>query len=393
MARLNDLPLDHKDVVVRVDFNVPLSQDGTVIDNTRLKASIPTINYLINKKCRVVLISHLGRPSGYDASMSMKKLVPHLEELLNCPVSFIDNLDNAKSSLAQRPYPSVTLLENLRFFKAEEDPSIDPMFAKKLSELGEYYINDAFACAHRSHSSITEIAKFFENRCACGLLMTHEVTELSKVLKPKHPFYLILGGSKISTKIGIINSLLPKCDALFIGGAMAFPFLKASGISTGSLILPHEQVEVAQKVLIDAKQNHIKIFLPGDWQCKKDINSKDPIKICSIQDGIEPGYQPFDIGPHTINSWTQALTDAHTIFWNGPLGVYEVPPFDNGTTMIARAISKINCESIVGGGDSVAAIEKQNLTSGFSHLSTGGGASLEFLEKGSLPGIQAIGNN
>lgn len=390
MIQLENLPLDHKDVILRVDFNVPLTKDGEIIDDTRLKASIPTIKYLLDKNCRIILISHLGRPKQFDKSQSLELLVNPLEKILHKPVFFISSLDSAKQEIDKLPHPSICLLENLRFNQAEEDPSIDPNFAKHLASLGQYYVNDAFACAHRPHSSVTEIAKYFKGRCAAGFLMTHEINELSKVLTPLHPFYLLLGGSKISTKIGVIDSLLPKCDALFIGGAMAFPFIKALDISIGSFKIDQEQIEQAKRILEEAKQKEKAIYLPYDWSCKTEASSSEPVKIFTITQGVPAEYQPFDIGPATIHDWSKKLKNAQTIFWNGPLGMYETSPFDQGTNLIAEAISNIKCESIVGGGDSVAAIEKHNLNKGFSHLSTGGGASLEFLEKQSLPGIEAL---
>jgi phosphoglycerate kinase len=390
MLQLSDLPLDYKDVVVRVDFNVPINEDGKILDDTRLKASLPTINYLLNRNCRIILVSHLGRPSKQDSLLSLKQLLIPLEKLLKCPVHFIENLKNAKTVINSLSHPSICLLENLRFNSAEEDPSLNPQFAKELASLGDFYVNDAFACAHRAHSSITEIAKYFPKKSAPGFLMTHEIENLSKVLKPCHPFYLLLGGSKISTKIGVINSLLPKCDALFIGGAMAFPFIKALGISAGSVSIDNDQIADAKKILNTAKNQNKTIHLPIDWCCAQDKNSKGEVRIFDIHTGIPQDFQAFDIGPATVAEWSKKLAPAKTIFWNGPLGMYEISPFDQGTTEIAKAIAHINCESIVGGGDSVAAIEKHNLNKGFSHLSTGGGASLEFLEKNSLPGIDAL---
>lgn len=390
MIQLQDLPLDSKDVILRVDFNVPIDENGQIIDETRLKASLPTINYLLERNCRIILISHLGRPKKYDTAFSLNQLIKPLEKILKLPIHFLSDLDKAPSIIKDLPHPCICLLENLRFTQAEEDPSLDPTFAKKLALLGEFYINDAFACAHRSHSSITEIAKYFPKKKAPGFLIKDEIEELSKVLKPNHPFFLLLGGSKISTKIGIINSLLPKCDALFIGGAMAFPFIKALGVSVGSFKIEDDQLQEAQKLLNNAKSQNIPLYLPSDWCCKKNLKSQDSIQIFNIDEGIPSDFEPFDIGPKTIANWSIKLANAKTIFWNGPLGMYEVTPFDKGTSEIAKAISDINCDSIVGGGDSVAAIEKQHLTSNFSHLSTGGGASLEFLEKKTLPGIEAL---
>lgn len=390
LMSLKDLPVDGQDVILRVDFNVPLNADGKIIDDTRLKASVPTITYLLKKQCRVILMSHLGRPKSYDPSLSLKQLIKPLENLVSVPVYFLDNLQTAKDKIKTLPSPCLCLLENLRFNSAEENPSIDPGFAKTLASLGQFYIDDAFACSHRAHSSITEIATYFPKKCAPGFLMTHEIDALSKVFNPQHPFYLLLGGSKISTKMGVMTSLTAKCDALFIGGAMAFPFIKALGISTGSTLIKEDQIEDAKKILHEAKTKNIPIHLPLDWCCQKDNTSNQDIQIFSIKQGIAHNFQAYDIGPATIKSWSLLLANAKTIFWNGPLGLYETPPFDQGTVAIAKMIASMSCDSIVGGGDSVAAIEKNDLKKGFSHLSTGGGASLEFLEKKTLPGIDSL---
>lgn len=387
---LTELPLDNSDVLVRVDFNLPINPDGKVIDDTRIKATLPTINYLLKKNCRIILISHLGRPEGIDPKLSLKKIVPLLEKALSQKVYFYESYEQAKNKISLLPKPSVILLENLRFNKEEENPDLNHSFAQYLASLGEYYINDAFACAHRAHSSITQICQYFPHQKAAGFLLNHEIVELNKVLNPEKPFFLLLGGSKISTKIPIINSLLPKADAVFIGGAMAFPFMKAVGIPIGSTIIDAEQTKQAEDILDQINSSQKRIFLPIDWKCKEDIKSSVPPKIFEKTTGIPEGYYAFDIGEKTVKTWSATLKEAKTIFWNGPFGMYEVPPFDQGTAQLAQIISALPCDSIVGGGDSVAAIEKQGLGSQFSHLSTGGGASLEFLEKGTLPGLTAL---
>jgi len=390
VKKLEDISLESKDVIVRVDFNIPINDQGQIIDDTRLKATLPTINFLLKHKCKIVLLSHLGRPSGIDPNLSLKKIIPLLEELTHQPIHFIDDLSHAKDFIKKLPYPSIVLLENLRFYNAEENPQQDPEFAKRLSSLGTVYVNDAFACAHRAHSSITEITRYFPHEKAAGFLLRHEIEELKKVLKPSHPFLLLLGGSKISSKIGIINSLLPKAEALLIGGAMAFPFMKALNISCGSVKVEQDQVKEAQSILDKTKKLNKEIYLPIDWNCKEDIKSTSAPQIFEIDSGIPPNYQAFDIGPKTVQKWEKKLLTAKTIFWNGPFGMYEIPPFDLGTAAIAKIIANLNCQSIVGGGDSVAAIEKQHLAGAFTHLSTGGGASLEFLENGTLPGIEVL---
>ena len=388
--RIQDLPLNHKDVVLRVDFNLPLNPDGKIIDDTRIRSSLPTIDYLLKKKCKIILLSHLGRPEGIDPKLSLKQLIPTIEAIIKRPVHFINDLDTAKTQIEKLSYPSIVLLENLRFTAAEENPNLDRSFAKKLATLGQFYIDDAFACSHRAHSSITEITQYFPQSKGAGFLFEQEIEQLKSILKPESPFYLLLGGSKISTKIGVIKSLLPKADSLFIGGAMAFPFMRAQGISTGSIDIDSEQIEQARKVIELTKSLGKEIYLPLDWKCKKQIKSNEPFKVFTSKTGIASDYQAFDIGELTISEWSKLLKPVKTLFWNGPFGMYEVPPFDQGTAAIAKIIASLKCHSVVGGGDSVAAIEKQGLKQSFSHLSTGGGASLEFLEKGTLPGIEAL---
>lgn len=387
---VDDLSLNDKKIVLRVDFNVPINPDGQIIDDTRIKACLPTINYLLSKNCSVILLSHLGRPEGIDPNLSLKKVIPFLEKLTHTSVHFFDSLENAKKEIHHLKKPSLSLLENLRFFQAEEDPAIDPNFAKKLAELGDIYINDAFACCHRSHSSITEVPKYFPSKKAAGFLLAKEIKELKKVLNPKQPFYLVLGGSKVSTKIGVIESLLPKAEAIFIGGAMAFPFLLALNKSCGEAQIDQKQIDMAKSILKLSEELNKKIYLPLDWKCRNVALNGEIVTIIDQNHGIEQGFQAFDIDHKTVEKWSIALNDGKTIFWNGPLGMYETPPFDEGTAKIAQIIAKIPCESIVGGGDSIAAIEKLGLSSSFTHLSTGGGASLEFLEVGTLPGIEAL---
>lgn len=387
---VDDLSVKDKKVILRVDFNVPINPDGQIIDDTRIKACLPTINYLLSKNCTIVLLTHLGRPEGIDPSLSLKKIIPFLEKLIHQPIHFFECIEKAQKEIPLLTKPSIALLENLRFFQAEEDPSINPDFAKQLATLGDVYINDAFACCHRSHTSITEVPKFFSDQKGAGFLLAKEIKELKKVLNPVHPFYLVLGGSKVSTKIGIIQSLLPKAEAIFIGGAMAFPFLVASGKSCGDTQIDPKQVDMAKNILNLSRSLNKTVYLPLDWKCKDMHSNGAIVSIVDQNQGIDPRYQAFDIDTQTTDFWSKRLKDGKTIFWNGPLGMYESPPFDEGTAKTAEIIAKIPCESIIGGGDSIAAIEKLGLSSSFSHLSTGGGASLEFLEKGTLPGIEAL---
>jgi phosphoglycerate kinase len=257
---IHELQLEQQCVILRVDYNVPINPEGKVIDDTRIKSSLPTLKYLLEKNCKIIILSHLGRPKGYDPSLSLKKILPILEKLTAQHIYFEDSIESAQENMSQRPFPSITLLENLRFNEAEENPEHDPNFAHRLSKLGDFYIDDAFACAHRDHSSITRINQFFPERKGSGILLTHEITELKKVLRPASPFFLLLGGSKISTKIGIIDSLLPKADAIFIGGAMAFPFMKAKGLSIGSSKVDEQQVIEAHKI-IESTSNKMNIIV------------------------------------------------------------------------------------------------------------------------------------
>lgn len=390
MRKLEDLDLDHANVLVRVDFNVPFDAQGRILDDTRLTTVLPTLEYLLKKNTRLILLSHLGRPKKPDPTLSLKKILPALEALIKQPIHFIEDLKTAASQINQLPFPSITLIENLRFNPAEETPSLDPLFAKNLSTLGDAYIDEAFACAHRDHSSITHLARYFPHKKAPGFLFRREVEELTKILNPKHPFHLLLGGAKISTKLGVINALLDRTEALFIGGAMAFPFMQALGFNLGSVEINPEAINQAHTIIELTNAAHKPLHLPCDWVCGTTPTSTTPAKTFTLNSGIDPHYQPFDIGAQTITEWKKHLKKAQTLFWNGPLGMYEAPPFDQGTAAMAKIISTLSCTSVVGGGDSVAAIKQQGLTTAFSHLSTGGGASLEFLEQGTLPGLEAL---
>jgi phosphoglycerate kinase len=388
MRTIKDFPLQGKRVLIRVDFNVPLNKDGTITDDTRIRESLPTIQYALDSGAKVILMSHMGRPKAKkDSTLSLGIVAKRLSQLISAPVFFETDcvgkdVEKAVSSLQTG---QVLLLENLRFYPAEENPSTDPTFAKDLSILADYYINDAFAASHRAHSSITEIVKYFPSKAGIGLLMEKEVSFLETLLKnPKRPFFAVVGGAKISTKLSLLNALAKKADTLFIGGGMAYTLFKAQGISIGDSIVDNDAMPKAKELL---KYNP---RLPLDLVIANSFAADAESKIIDVKDGIPAGWQGVDIGPKTIKAWSTLFQDAATLFWNGPLGVFEFPKFATGTTEIAKAIASIQGIKIVGGGDSVAAIQGLGISNNFSHISTGGGASLEFLEKESLPGIEAL---
>ena len=386
--QIQNLELKGKKVLLRVDFNVPLNQDGSIADDTRLRESVPTIDHILKSGGSVILMSHLGRPKGIDPKCWLCSCAAALSTLLRKPVLMAEDCIGDKVESMARALKSgdVLLLENLRFHSAEEKPETDPSFAEKLARLGDVYVDDAFGAAHREHSSITSIARYFPGKAAAGLLMQKEIDFLQPLpISPKRPFYAIIGGAKISTKIGVLGALLSKVDKLFIGGGMAYTFYKAQGISIGDSIHEDDHLSVAKTFL---KEYPAKMFLPSDVVIAD--NTKTDHKTVSISGGIPEGWQGMDIGPKTRQEWKEALRDAATIFWNGPLGVFEEPTFAKGTEAIAHALAVLSATTIVGGGDSIAAIHKMGLGAQFTHLSTGGGASLEFLESGHLPGIDAL---
>lgn len=387
---IQDLPVKNKKVLIRVDFNVPLNKDGTISDDTRIKEALPTIQYVLKEGGSVILMSHLGRPKGKKtAEFSLAPCAKALSKLLHTPVQLAtDSIGPDVEKMAKNLKPGeILLLENLRFHEAEEEPEKDPSFAKHLSTLGDIYVNDAFGTAHRAHSSTATIAKYFPNKAAAGFLMQKEISFLGSILtNPKRPFYAILGGAKVSTKMGVIKALLKKVDGLFLGGGMAYTFFKAQGISIGGSIHEDEFLDDAKKFLHDKDKLHLPVDVVIADAFKEEAHSK----TISIKEGIPSGWQGMDVGPLTLKEWEKKLQDAKTVFWNGPLGVFEFPKFAKGTDEMAKFLSKLSATTIVGGGDSVAAINKLRLASKFSHVSTGGGASLEFIENGHLPGIDAL---
>jgi phosphoglycerate kinase len=378
---------------MRVDFNVPL-KNGSITDDSRIVASLETIKYILSKNGSIILMSHLGRPDGQKKpEYSLAPCAKRLSELLKLPVKMApDCIGPEVEKLARDLQPKeILLLENLRFYDAEEHPDKDPTFAKKLASLGEIYVDDAFGTAHRKHSSTYFITKFFPGKSLAGLLMEKEITFLGSTLQnPKRPFYAIIGGAKISTKTGVILNLIDKVDELFIGGGMAYTFAKAKGINIGKSICEDDQIDTVKQIMAKCKEKKVILNLPVDLKIADSYSNDANVKIVSANDNIESPWQGMDIGPQTISLFSKKLSKAATIFWNGPLGVFEMPAFSEGTKQIALALSQSKAVTIVGGGDSIAAINSLKLNNKFTHLSTGGGASLEYIELGSLPGIDAL---
>ena len=387
---LKDLSLKGKTVLMRVDFNVPLSKDGKITDDSRIVAALPSIEYVLAHGAALILMSHLGRPKAKpDPQFSLAPTAMRLSMLLHKPVPLAPDCvgpEVKKMAAALRP-GQVLMLENVRFHPGEEEPETDPSFTDQLAALGDLYVNDAFGTAHRAHASTALIAKHFPGKAAAGFLMEKEIAYLSPLLQnPKRPFYAIIGGAKVSTKAGVIHNLLKRVDALFLGGGMAFTFLKAEGIEIGSSLFEASEVKRAKEILETAKSVH----LPTDLIIADDFSNDANRKSIGAQEGIPEGWQGMDIGPETIHEWSTLLQKAATVFWNGPLGVFEMSHFSKGTLGIATALANSQAEVIVGGGDSVAAVQQMGLGDKFAHLSTGGGAALEFLEFGHLPGIDAL---
>lgn len=391
---LKDLNITDKKILMRVDFNVPLDKMRGITDDTRIRASLPSIEYVLEQGGSLILMSHLGRPDGKKmAEFSLAPCAKQLSELLKKSVQMApDCIGRDVEAITEKLRPGqIILLENLRFHKGEEYPNQEPDFAKQLAKLGNAYVDDAFATAHRAHASTYEVPKFFPDRAAAGFLMEREIEFLSKlVLNPQRPFYAIIGGAKISSKMGILKALLKKVDILLIGGAMAYTFLKAQGISIGDSLFEPEFLEEAKNILNDSLSKGTKLLLPIDHVIVQNFEEDASIRIVDNKQGIPTGFKGVDIGPRTIQEFFAALNKASTIFWNGPMGVFEVPKFATGTTAIAEILANSNATTVVGGGDSISALNKAGVTDKITHISTGGGAALEFIEFGTLPGIEAL---
>jgi phosphoglycerate kinase len=395
---IRDLDLTGKRVLIRVDFNVPLSKEGTITDDTRIRETIPTIEYALRRKARVILAAHLGRPKGKHVdAMSLRPVVDRLRSLLDHVLDPDENVAFAPDcvgpvaiELADNLEPGQTLLlENLRFHAEEE--ANDPAFARQLAQLCDIYVNDAFGAAHRAHAS-TEGITHFVAQSAAGLLMEKELNYLGKaVADPNRPFVAIIGGAKVSDKIEVINALLNKVDALLIGGAMAYTFLNAQGQTTGKSLVEADKYDVARAALEKAKARGVKFLLPVDHVLADKFGADAKTQIFSGTKPFPSDLMALDIGPETIKLFAAEIAEAATIVWNGPMGVAELAPFAKGTNAIAKALAKNeDAITIVGGGDSVAALHNSGVADKITHISTGGGASLEFLEGKTLPGVAAL---
>ena len=392
---LKDLSVRGKKVLVRVDFNVPQDSQGNITDDTRITAALPTIKYLLDHGAAVILMSHLGRPDGKkNPKYSLLPCAKLLSTLLKQDVALIpDCVGSATETTIKALKPGqVVLLENLRFHPGEEHPDKEPGFVESLAKLGDLYVNDAFGTAHRAHASVVGVPKLFPGKSAPGFLMENEINHLQNMLSnPKRPFCAIIGGSKISTKCAMIEALLKKADEVLIGGGMTYTFMKAQGLNIGDSI--HEDSFVGKaKELIDKYATKGKLVLPRDIVIADGLNENASFRIVKASEPIPDGFQGVDIGPDTVELFAGYLRKAKTVFWNGPLGVFEVPQFAHGTDAIAHILGDVKARSIVGGGDSIAALQKACVLDKMAHVSTGGGASLEFIRTGDTARYRSIKN-
>ena len=387
---VKDIDVNGKKVLVRCDFNVPIdSETGEITDNRRIRAALPTIQYLLDHNAKVILCSHLGRPKGeFNLKYSLKPVAEELSKLLNKDVKLAKDVigESAKELTANMKEGDIVLLENVRFHKEEEQN--DPEYSKALASMAEIYVNDAFGTAHRAHSSTTGVADYLP--AVSGFLIEKELEFLGGALEnPAHPFVAILGGAKVSDKIGVIENLLDKVDTLIIGGGMAYTFYKAQGHHIGTSICEEDKLDLAKSILEKAQEKGVKLLLPVDNHVSSEYSNNGEEKMVNSTE-IPDGFMGLDIGPKTIEKFEEAVKDAKTVVWNGPLGVCEFDKFATGTKAVATMLSKIDAITIIGGGDSAAAIEKLGLADKMTHISTGGGASLEFLEGKTLPGIACL---
>ena len=387
---IRDIDLKDRKVLVRCDFNVPLDENFNITDNRRIVGALPTIKYLLDNNCKVILCSHLGRPKGeVKKEFSLAPVQKELSRLLGIEVKLADDIigKSAKNLTENMKNGEVVLLENVRFDAREE--ANDREFAKELASMAEVYVNDAFGTAHRAHSSTAGVAEFLP--AVAGFLMEKEINFLGTTLEnPERPFMSILGGKKVSDKIGVIDNLLEKVDTLFIGGGMAYTFVKAMGGKIGNSICEDDKLELALSLLEKAKQKGVKLMLPVDTRIGKEFDKNTESGIAKINE-IPDGWQGFDIGDETIKLYEDELAKAKTVVWNGPLGAFELDQFAVGTNSIAKFLGNLEgVTTIIGGGDSAAAIEKLGISDKFTHISTGGGASLEFLEGKKLPGVECL---
>ena len=392
MKSINEISFNGKKVFIRVDFNVPFNDEGEITDNSRIVAALPTIEFVISSGGACILASHLGRPDGINPELSLRKIIPELKKLLGEDVIFLEDSigDQTKEICSNLKKGQIALLENLRFYK--EETKADERFAKQLSALADIYINDAYGTTHREHASTATIAQFFSEK-APGMLLEKEINSLKKLMdKPKKPVTAIIGGAKVSSKISVIANILGFVDNLIIGGGMAYTFIKNNGGRIGDSIFEADRLNDCTEILSKAKNENVNVFLPEDILCSNEFSNSGLQKVTNIYE-VPEGWQGLDIGPKTMDKFEQVILGSSTILWNGPMGVFEMPSFEKGTHSVAKTVAKATqngAYSLIGGGDSVAAIKKFGLQNQVSFISTGGGAMLESLEGKLLPGINAL---
>lgn len=391
---LKDLNIFEKKVLMRVDFNVPI-ENGQVTDDTRIVAALPSIKHVLDQGGSLILMSHCGRPKGEkNMEYSLKPAVDRLSHLVDVPVLLAPDVigDDVVDLVNNLKVGEILVLENLRFYKEEEGKGCSledqDTFSKQLASYGDVYVSDAFGTAHRAHASMVGVTKYMD-QCAAGFLLEKEIEYLGKVLaSPEKPFIAIIGGAKISGKIDVVINLMDKCDTILIGGGMAYTFFVSQGKKIGDSLLEKDKVELAASILKQAKEKGVNLLLPIDNVVADEFSETANTKI--IEGDVDEGWMSLDIGPKTIELYSEQISTAKTIVWNGPMGCFEMAPFANGTNAICNAVANANCTSIIGGGDSVAAVKKSGNADKMSHVSTGGGASLEFMEGKDLPGITAL---
>ena len=392
MKSINEISFNGKKVFIRVDFNVPFNDEGEITDNSRIVAALPTIEFVISSGGACILASHLGRPDGINPELSLRKIIPELKKLLGEDVIFLEDSigDQTKEICSNLKKGQIAVLENLRFYK--EETKADERFAKQLSALADIYINDAYGTTHREHASTATIAQFFCEK-APGMLLEKEIKSLKKLMdKPKKPVTAIIGGAKVSSKISVIANILGFVDNLIIGGGMAYTFIKNNGGRIGDSIFEADRLNDCTEILSKAKNENVNVFLPEDILCSNEFSNSGLQKVTNIYE-VPEGWQGLDIGPKTMDKYEQVNQASSTILSNGPMGVFEIPSFEKGTLVVAKTVAKATqngAYSLIGGGDSVAAIKKFGLQNQVSFISTGGGAMLESLEGKLLPGINAL---
>lgn len=402
VVRLADLDVTGKTVLLRADLNVPLDQDDNgftiITDDRRIRSSVPTIKALTDQGARVVVLAHLGRPKGdVVEGLSLRPVAARLSELLDAPVVVADDVcgPSAERVVASMTDGDVAVLENVRFDPREtsKDPAVRTQLAAQWAQLGDVFVSDGFGVVHRNQASVTELAALLPH--AAGLLVEREAEVFSGLLAdPQRPYTVILGGSKVSDKLGVIKNLLARVDRLLIGGGMCFTFLAAQGYQVGKSLLELDQIETVKGLLEDARVRGVELVLPTDLVIAKEFSADGPIEVVAVTDGVPTDWMALDIGPQTAAHFAQLVQDSATVVWNGPMGVFEMAPFAAGTRAIGEALTKVNGMTVVGGGDSAAAIRLLGIDeSAISHISTGGGASLEFLEGRTLPGIAVLEEN